>query len=291
MASSRPAHIPATWTFRRRPTGVLLSDAAAWRWRPRRDRTDCNQQVPQDSSQPVSSFAAGVEDTRWLEGESRRRPQATACCKKTKARLIGGMGCSRRKRPATVLPCLLRGVDVRTARVVLHQRKTPNWNGTAAGCAQDRHGAMIGQAFHWANLTVAFLLELCALAALGYWGLRTGTGPVTKAALGDWHPAGRGCSLAVRGAPRHILDSAGQRGSATSGLRRRHGGAVRRRPTRACHHLRCPGRGEQRSGQARPPTGAHARRALQVAGRHVPVHAQSRRALAGMASSPLKGEP
>ena len=37
----------------------------------------------------------------------------------------------------------------------------------AAGCAQDRHGAMIGQAFHRANLTVAFLLELCALAALG----------------------------------------------------------------------------------------------------------------------------
>ncbi len=47
---------------------------------------------------------------------------------------------------------------------------------------------MIGQAFHWANLTVAFLLELCALAALGYWGLRTGTGPVTKAALGIGAP-------------------------------------------------------------------------------------------------------
>jgi len=47
---------------------------------------------------------------------------------------------------------------------------------------------MIGQAFHWANLTVAFLLELCALAALGYWGLRTGTGPVTKAALGIGTP-------------------------------------------------------------------------------------------------------
>ena len=35
---------------------------------------------------------------------------------------------------------------------------------------------MMGQAFHWANLTVAFLLELCALAALGYWGLRTASG-------------------------------------------------------------------------------------------------------------------
>ena len=43
---------------------------------------------------------------------------------------------------------------------------------------------MIGQAFHWANLTVAFLLELCALAALGYWGLRTASEPAAKAALG-----------------------------------------------------------------------------------------------------------
>ena len=48
---------------------------------------------------------------------------------------------------------------------------------------------MIGQAFHWANLTVAFLLELCALAALGYWGLRTASGPAAKAALGIGAPA------------------------------------------------------------------------------------------------------
>ena len=47
---------------------------------------------------------------------------------------------------------------------------------------------MIGQAFHWVNLTVAFLLELCALAALGYWGLRTASGPATKAALGIGAP-------------------------------------------------------------------------------------------------------
>ena len=46
---------------------------------------------------------------------------------------------------------------------------------------------MIGQAFR-ANLTVAFLLELCALAALGYWGLRTASGPATKAALGIGAP-------------------------------------------------------------------------------------------------------
>ncbi|HKO84627.1 MAG TPA: YrdB family protein [Actinomycetota bacterium] len=47
---------------------------------------------------------------------------------------------------------------------------------------------MIGQAFHWANLTVAFLLELCALAALGYWGFRTASGPAAKAALGIGAP-------------------------------------------------------------------------------------------------------
>jgi hypothetical protein len=47
---------------------------------------------------------------------------------------------------------------------------------------------MIGQAFHWVNLTVAFLLELCALAALGCWGLRTASGPATKAALGIGAP-------------------------------------------------------------------------------------------------------
>jgi len=43
---------------------------------------------------------------------------------------------------------------------------------------------MTREAFHWANLTVAFLLELCALAALGYWGVRTGDGPATKTMLG-----------------------------------------------------------------------------------------------------------
>jgi Protein of unknown function (DUF2568) len=43
---------------------------------------------------------------------------------------------------------------------------------------------VIGQVFHWANLALAFLLELCALAALGYWGVRVGGGPVTKVALG-----------------------------------------------------------------------------------------------------------
>lgn len=44
------------------------------------------------------------------------------------------------------------------------------------------------EAFRWANLTLAFVLELCALAALGYWGVRTGGGPVAKAALGVGTP-------------------------------------------------------------------------------------------------------
>ena len=43
---------------------------------------------------------------------------------------------------------------------------------------------MIGQAFHRVNLALAFLLELCALGALGYWGVRTGGGPAAKVALG-----------------------------------------------------------------------------------------------------------
>jgi hypothetical protein len=47
---------------------------------------------------------------------------------------------------------------------------------------------VIYQVFHWANLTLAFLLELCAMLALGYWGVRTGDGPVTKTALGIGAP-------------------------------------------------------------------------------------------------------
>jgi hypothetical protein len=42
----------------------------------------------------------------------------------------------------------------------------------------------MGQVFHWANLALAFLLELCALVALGYWGVSIGGGPVAKIALG-----------------------------------------------------------------------------------------------------------
>ena len=43
---------------------------------------------------------------------------------------------------------------------------------------------MAGQAFRWTNLALAFLLELCALGALGYRGVRTGGGLPSEAAEG-----------------------------------------------------------------------------------------------------------
>lgn len=36
---------------------------------------------------------------------------------------------------------------------------------------------------HQANLGLRFILELCALAALGYWGYRTGSATLTKLGL------------------------------------------------------------------------------------------------------------
>jgi Protein of unknown function (DUF2568) len=39
-----------------------------------------------------------------------------------------------------------------------------------------------------ANLMLRFVLELCALAALAYWGIRTGTSGLAKVALGVGAP-------------------------------------------------------------------------------------------------------
>ena len=39
------------------------------------------------------------------------------------------------------------------------------------------------------NLALAFLLELCLLAALGYWGFRVGSGWIARIALGVGAPA------------------------------------------------------------------------------------------------------
>ncbi len=43
---------------------------------------------------------------------------------------------------------------------------------------------MAVRAFRRTNLALAFLLGLCALTALGYWGVRTGDGMPARAALG-----------------------------------------------------------------------------------------------------------
>lgn len=42
--------------------------------------------------------------------------------------------------------------------------------------------SLMGQVFHWANLVLAFMIELCALAALGYRGVSVGGGLVAKTA-------------------------------------------------------------------------------------------------------------
>ncbi|MEW9670102.1 YrdB family protein [Ammoniphilus sp. 3BR4] len=39
-----------------------------------------------------------------------------------------------------------------------------------------------------ANIALRFLLELCALAALGYWGSQTGKGTIMKLAMGIGAP-------------------------------------------------------------------------------------------------------
>lgn|SRR5262249_706992 len=39
-----------------------------------------------------------------------------------------------------------------------------------------------------ANLALAFLLELCILAALGYWGFQIGVGPIASGVLGIGAP-------------------------------------------------------------------------------------------------------
>ena len=65
----------------------------------------------------------------------------------------------------------------------------------------------MGQAFHWANLALAFLLELCALAALGYWGVLTGGGPVTKTSLGIGAPLFAAILWGLFAAPRAAVSA------------------------------------------------------------------------------------
>ena len=58
------------------------------------------------------------------------------------------------------------------------------------------------QTFHWANLALAFALELCALAALCYWGFSVGGGPVAKAVLGIGAPVCAAVLWGLFAAPR-----------------------------------------------------------------------------------------
>lgn len=43
---------------------------------------------------------------------------------------------------------------------------------------------MVLESIKGANLALRFLLELCALIALAYWGFETGSGAIAKFALG-----------------------------------------------------------------------------------------------------------
>jgi Protein of unknown function (DUF2568) len=60
----------------------------------------------------------------------------------------------------------------------------------------------VRQAFHWANLALAFALELCALAALLYWGFSVGGGSVAKAVLGIGAPVCAAVLWGLFAAPR-----------------------------------------------------------------------------------------
>ena len=60
----------------------------------------------------------------------------------------------------------------------------------------------IGRAFQGTNLALAFLLELCALAALGYWGFLTGSGAVARIGLGVGAPLSAAVLWGLFAAPR-----------------------------------------------------------------------------------------
>jgi len=55
-----------------------------------------------------------------------------------------------------------------------------------------------------ANLIVAFLLELCVLVALGYWGFQTGQGMIAKIGLALGAPVVAVVVWALFGAPKAV---------------------------------------------------------------------------------------
>ena len=60
-----------------------------------------------------------------------------------------------------------------------------------------------------ANLALRFLLELCALVALGYWGFKTGSGAIAKVALGIGAPLVAAVVWGVFVAPRAPVEPPG----------------------------------------------------------------------------------
>ena len=61
---------------------------------------------------------------------------------------------------------------------------------------------MTSGAYLWGNLALAFVLELCGLAAFGYWGAHTGTHILTRVALGIGAPLVAALLWGVFAAPR-----------------------------------------------------------------------------------------
>jgi hypothetical protein len=60
------------------------------------------------------------------------------------------------------------------------------------------------QTLRYANLTLRFLLELATLAALGYWGVQVGDGPLLKVVLGVGAPLLAAVLWGVFGSPRAL---------------------------------------------------------------------------------------
>ena len=58
-----------------------------------------------------------------------------------------------------------------------------------------------------ANLGVRFILELAALAALGYWGFRVGDGAIARVALGIGTPLVAALAWGLFVAPRASVDA------------------------------------------------------------------------------------
>lgn len=71
---------------------------------------------------------------------------------------------------------------------------------------------MTGGGYLWVSLAGAFVLELCGLAAFGYWGARTGTHTVTSVALGVGVPLVAAVLWGVFAAPRAPVASAAAAG-------------------------------------------------------------------------------